>query len=113
MLHDEAGQFSEKGGGSGGQGGGQKQGSRRYDPEKIKGTKVSTGETVKGVSRHAQQRMKERHISANKFIDVLSSEDSVVSTSHNGTTLYDKGGYRVAFNRETGIVVTCIWRGKR
>lgn len=105
---DDDGRF-ESGGGlsSGGKGA-----AGKYSTGKILGKTASTGEKIKSVSHHAEQRMRQRHISANKVASVLTSKDSIVKEGHSGNTLYFKDNVRVVFNKPSGTVVTCIRRSK-
>ncbi|MCD7934975.1 MAG: phage portal protein [Oscillospiraceae bacterium] len=102
---DESGKFTD-GGGTGNSSAG------RYNAGKIIGKITSNGDEVKTVSNHAQQRMRERHISANKVAAVLSSNDSVITKGHDGNDLYFKDNVRVVFDKSSGTVVTCVRRSK-
>lgn len=105
QARDENGKFSGDGGSGGSSGG-------RYNTGKIIGKTTSNGDEVKAVSNHAQQRMRERHISANKVAAVLSSSDSVVTKGHDDNDLYFKDNVRVVFDKSSGTVVTCVRRSK-
>lgn len=113
---DEAGRFTSAGGGSsdnsdssGGAGTSGKGG--KYNTDKIIGKTTSTGVEVKAVSNHAEQRMRQRHISANKVAKVLESKDSIVSDGHTSSTkCYHKDSVRVIFDESNGTVVTCYRR---
>lgn len=113
---DEAGKFTSGGGSSdtsdSSGGGGTSGRGGRYNTNKIVGKTTSTGVEVKTVSHHAEQRMHQRHISANKVAKVLESNDSTITNGHDGKTLYFKDNVRVVFDDSSGTVVTCIRRNK-
>lgn len=104
---DDNGQFASGAGGTSGKSSG------RYDPQKVIGTETSTGVTVSAVSVHAEQRMRERHVSANNIKKALTSQDSKVTDGKTaGTKVYFKDRIRVVMDENTGTIVTCMKRGK-
>jgi hypothetical protein len=83
----------------------------KYD-RRILGMKTSTGTEIKSFSDHAYQRLAQRRISPNR-IEWMFAQKPEPDKTHLSRDVYKDNGAGIVVDRDTGIVVTIMWTGKK